>query len=78
MHRRLFVPLLCILGFASSELYAQELRIDSDPPGATVEIAGKVVGTTPHTTKKLPGGYFHKTATAVPLAESTPPRPPRC
>lgn len=44
-------------------LLAEELRIVSTPPGATVEIDGKVVGTTPYTSKKLPGGYFHKTAT---------------
>jgi len=44
-----------------SSLFAEDLRIESTPPGATVEIDGKVVGTTPYTSKKLPGGYFHKT-----------------
>jgi S1-C subfamily serine protease len=41
----------------------EDLQIVSTPPGATVEIDGKVVGITPYTSKKLPGGYFHKTAT---------------
>jgi S1-C subfamily serine protease len=43
--------------------FADELRIVSTPSGATVEIDGKVVGATPYVSKKLPGGYFHKTAT---------------
>ncbi len=42
---------------------ADQLQIISNPPGATVEIDGKTVGTTPYTSKKLPGGFFHKTAT---------------
>ena len=48
-------------GFKIGPLFADDLRIESAPPGATVEIDGKVVGTTPYTSKKLPGGYFHKT-----------------
>jgi S1-C subfamily serine protease len=52
---------VCILG---PYLPAQHLEINSTPPGATVEIDGKAVGTTPYVSKKsLPGGYFHKTAT---------------
>jgi hypothetical protein len=45
-----------------SELLADELRIESNPSGATVEIDGKVAGVTPYV-RKVPGGYFHKTAT---------------
>src|SRR5690348_11160068 len=41
---------------------ANTLKITSIPPGATVEMDGLVVGTTPFT-KEMPGGYFHKTHT---------------
>lgn len=41
---------------------AENLTITSSPPGATVEIDGVVVGTTPYHAK-FPGGYFHKTHT---------------
>jgi serine protease Do len=41
---------------------ADTLTITSSPPGATVEIDGVVVGTTPFQ-MKVPGGYFHKTKT---------------
>jgi S1-C subfamily serine protease len=60
MRRRLLFPLLIFLCLGHS-LFADELRIESTPPGAAVEIDGKTVGTTPYTWKKLPGGYFHKT-----------------
>jgi S1-C subfamily serine protease len=43
---------------------ADQLQITSKPPGATVEIDGVPVGTTPFA-KDFPGGYFHKTRTAV-------------
>jgi len=42
---------------------ADKLRITSNPPGATVEIDGVAMGTTPFE-KDYPGGYFHKTRTA--------------
>ncbi|MGD1212343.1 MAG: PEGA domain-containing protein [Candidatus Acidiferrales bacterium] len=38
------------------------MTITSSPAGATVEIDGVVVGTTPYRVK-YPGGYFHKTHT---------------
>jgi S1-C subfamily serine protease len=38
------------------------LKINSTPPGATVEIDGVVVGKTP-CELKYPGGYFHRTVT---------------
>ena len=63
MRRNLLFPLLISLCLGHISLLAEELRIVSTPPGATVEIDGKVVGTTPYTSKKLPGGYFHKTST---------------
>jgi len=43
-------------------LPAGTLKISSTPPGATVEIDGVVVGTTP-CELKYPGGYFHRTTT---------------
>lgn len=50
--------------FLIPSLPAQHLAINSTPAGATIEMDGKVVGTTPYMSKKsLPGGYFHKTAT---------------
>lgn len=41
---------------------AEKLEITSNPSGATVEIDGVAVGTTPFE-KDFPGGYFHKTRT---------------
>jgi S1-C subfamily serine protease len=41
---------------------ADTLKLVSSPAGATVEIDGIVVGTTPYE-KKIPGGYLHKTHT---------------
>src|SRR3984957_6549146 len=43
---------------------ADQLTITSTPPGATVEIDGVKVGKTPFV-KDYPGGYFHRTKTAV-------------
>jgi S1-C subfamily serine protease len=63
MRRSFFFSLLLSLCLGHCASVAEELRIESSPSGATVEIDGKVVGTTPHVSKKLPGGYFHKTAT---------------
>jgi S1-C subfamily serine protease len=52
---------LCAILLAPFALVARAntLTITSNPSGATVEIDGVVVGTTPYTAK-LPGGYFHK------------------
>jgi S1-C subfamily serine protease len=63
MRRNLICSLLISFCLGHISLLAEELRILSAPIGATVEIDGKVVGTTPYTSKKLPGGYFHKTST---------------
>ena len=43
---------------------ADTLKITSTPPGASVEIDGVIVGTTPYE-EEVPGGYFHKTRTAL-------------
>lgn len=43
---------------------ADKLQITSEPSGATVEIDGIPAGTTPYE-KEFPGGYFHRTRTAV-------------
>lgn len=50
-----------LLPFIAEPARADTLRITSTPAGATVEIDGLKVGTTPYQTK-LPGGYFHKAA----------------
>src|SRR6266481_4094962 len=43
--------------------YAEKLRFTSNPFGATVELDGVAIGTTP-CEKDFPGGYFHKTTTS--------------
>ena len=53
--------LIALLPLAS-RARAETLTITSTPPGATVEIDGVVIGTTPCEVK-YPGGYFHKTRT---------------
>ena len=63
MRRNLLFPLLISFCLGNIAALGEDLQIVSTPPGATVEIDGKVVGITPYTSKKLPGGYFHKTAT---------------
>ncbi|HVO57294.1 MAG TPA: trypsin-like peptidase domain-containing protein [Dongiaceae bacterium] len=54
--------LLAVSLCAASPLCAEKLRITSIPPGATVEIDGVALGTTPFE-KDYPGGYFHRTKT---------------
>ncbi len=62
--------LLCLPLFASlflcprSSTLAETLKIISNPPGATVELNGVVVGATPFE-KNFPGGYFHRTRTTL-------------
>ena len=57
---------IALISFAlfTNAAHAEKLRITSTPPGAKVEINGVAVGTTPFE-KDYPGGYFHKTKTAV-------------
>jgi hypothetical protein len=38
---------------------ADTFSITTNPPGATVELDGIVVGTTPYE-MKVPGGYYHR------------------
>ena len=52
-----------LLVFAE-QVSAEKLTITSTPPGATVEIDGVPVGTTPFE-KDYPGGYFHRTHTSI-------------
>jgi S1-C subfamily serine protease len=54
---------LLILLACPPRIFAERLRITSNPPGASVEIDGVAMGTTPFE-KDYPGGYFHKTRTA--------------
>jgi serine protease Do len=44
--------------------FAESLKITSTPPGASVELDGALVGTTPFE-KSFPGGYFHRTHTVI-------------
>lgn len=60
---RLGICLLALLLYCAAAR-ADTLKITSTPPGATVEIDGQVIGTTP-LEKEYPGGYFHKTKTAL-------------
>src|ERR1700756_4502083 len=61
-------PKLCfactLLVLAPPSVLADTLKITSNPPGATVEINGVSVGTTPYE-EEVPGGYFHKTRTVL-------------
>ncbi|HTZ49672.1 MAG TPA: PEGA domain-containing protein [Verrucomicrobiae bacterium] len=57
-----FTPMLVSLSLPNLSS-AQSLKIDSDPPGATVELDGVPAGATP-LDKKFPGGFFHRTKTA--------------
>jgi hypothetical protein len=53
---------LLVFLMPAQRAFADTLTITSTPPGATVEIDGNVVGTTPYR-NNFPGGYFHKTHT---------------
>jgi S1-C subfamily serine protease len=63
IRRRALLALFACALFAFS-VHATKLRITSKPPGATVQINGVTVGTTPFE-KDFPGGYFHKPRTAL-------------
>lgn len=56
--------MLSLLIFFPTVAKADKLTITSNPPGATVEIDGVKVGRTPFV-KDYPGGYFHRTKTAL-------------
>jgi S1-C subfamily serine protease len=57
-----FVAVLLLI-LSPSIARADKLTINSNPPGATVEIDGVKVGKTPFV-KDYPGGYFRRTKTA--------------
>src|ERR1043166_6637452 len=62
---RLSAVLTVVAIFAAPRnTYADNLVIASNPPGATVEIDGVVVGKTPFI-KGYPGGYFHRPRTVL-------------
>jgi serine protease Do len=58
-----FVLTVCSLCLPTLSL-AESLKITSNPLGATVELDGVPVGTTPFE-KDFPGGYFHRTHTVL-------------
>jgi serine protease Do len=59
LYASLVLPAVLLLAVRT---HAETLTITSTPPGATVEVNGVVVCTTP-CKLKYPGGYFHKTHT---------------
>jgi len=64
MRNKAFVVGLLLFCLGHRPLPAEDLRIESNPPGATIEIDGKVIGTTPHVLK-FPHGYFSKPHTVL-------------
>jgi S1-C subfamily serine protease len=56
---RVLAGLLCALASWATTAQGNTLRMVSNPPGATVEMDGVVVGTTPYEAQ-FPGSYFHK------------------
>ena len=63
-HSKVLPYAALVLFVFPSSAFAEKLRITSNPSGATVEIDGAPVGTTPFE-KDYPGGYFHKTRTSL-------------
>jgi len=61
--RRFFVIASLLLCFVASSS-AESIKITSNPPGASVELDGVLIGTTP-LEKSFPGGYFHRTHTVL-------------
>lgn len=59
---RRFLLIALVLPCFSARISAESLKITSNPPGASVELDGVLVGTTPFE-KSFPGGYFHRTLT---------------
>src|SRR5258708_7257277 len=62
-HSKLQVCAVFFLLACPAHAFADKLRIASNPAGATVEIDGVSMGTTPFE-KEYPGGFFHKTRTS--------------
>ncbi len=62
LHRFFVIASLLLCFVAPSS--AESLKITSNPPGASVELDGVLLGTTP-LEKSFPGGYFHRTHTVL-------------
>lgn len=62
-HSKLKLCLLLLMLAFPARAFADKLRITTNPSGATLEIDGVPMGTTPFE-KEYPGGYFHKTRTS--------------
>ena len=62
-HSELRLCATLLLLVCPTRALAEKLQITSNPSGATVEIDGVALGSTPFE-KDYPGGYFHKTHTA--------------
>jgi len=59
-----FCNFMCALLLSCVCAPAKTLKISSTPPGATVELDGQIVGTTPFE-KDFPAGYFQRPMTAL-------------
>ena len=64
LRNKILVFLAALYSVCLFPLHAESLKITSTPPGATVELDGVPVGTTPFE-KEFPGGYFHRTHTVM-------------
>ena len=64
MYVRALTIATLVCGLLSFPALADKLRITTVPPGATVQINGVLVGTTPYE-QSIPGGYLHNTKTAL-------------
>jgi S1-C subfamily serine protease len=62
LHRLAFIALLLLWFVVPCS--AESLKITSNPSGASIELDGVLVGTTPFE-KSFPGGYFHRTHTVI-------------
>ena len=63
-HRRWLLIAAALCALIPLTASADKLRITSVPSGASIQINGVLVGTTPYE-KEIPGGYLHKTKTTI-------------
>jgi serine protease Do len=59
-----FLIVAVLLPCFSARISAESIKITSNPSGASVELDGVLIGTTP-LEKSFPGGYFHRTHTVL-------------